>query len=117
MATGDLNETAFVVLDGSGNGTARLGPLSAREVWHPAVASVRTTLSVAVVNEAQCSIYVGQFATQENYRDGTFSGSSGDATDKVAGSPVKKGDYIWAIWSGGDAGKTASLNVIGTKDV
>ena len=114
---GTLNETAFVTLNGSGNGTVKLGPASARETWHPTIASVRTDLGVAVVNEAQCSIYIGQFATQENFRDQTFTGSSGDSTDKVSGNPVKLGDFIWAIWSGGDPGRRASLNVIGTKDV
>lgn len=115
MATGDLDESAFVTLDGSGNGTAKLGPLTAREVWRPITASVRVNQSPT--NEAQCTIYVGQFATQENFRDLTFSGSSGDATGKVAGKPLKKGDYVWAVWTGGDAGQRACLNVTGSKDV
>lgn len=115
MAEGDLDETAFVTLNGSGAGTAFLGPLTAREVWRPVSASVRVNQNPT--NEAQCTIYVGQSATQENFRDQTFTGSSGDSTDKVGGKPVKVGDKIWAVWTGGDAGQRASINVIGKKDV
>lgn len=115
MAKGDLDDTAFVVLNGSGAGTAKLGPLTAREVWWPVNASVRVNQNPT--NEAQCQIYVGETPTQDNFRDGTFSGSSGDATGKVGGKPVKKNQFIWAVWTGGDAGQTASLTVTGTKDV
>lgn len=110
-----LDETVFVTLDGSGNGTVNVGPLTAREVWHPTSASVR--VNTGATNEAQCSVFVGQFATQENFRDLTFTGSAGDSTDKVSGKPVKKGDYVWAVWTGGDPGQRACLNVIGTKDI
>lgn len=117
---GMLDETGFVTLDGSGNGTARIGPLTAREIWYPANASVKTeflTGQTAPVKESQCQIFVGQTATSDNFRDNTFSGSSGDSSGKVAGKPVKKGDYIFAVWTAGDAGVRAQLNVTGEKDV
>lgn len=107
--------TAQVTLDGSGNGTARTGPLSARETWHPATASVRAS---SAVSEATCLTYIGDSPTQANFIDGTFSGSSGDSTDRVAGVPnIKTGWYVWAVWAGGDPGATATLNVNGTKDL
>jgi len=112
---GMLDETAFVTLDGAGAGTARLGPLTAREIWYPANASVKA--NSAPTNEAQCQLFVGQTATAENFRDLTFSGSSGDSSGKVDGKPVKKGEFIFAVWTGGDAGQRAQLNVTGGKDV
>ncbi len=115
MTQGILYETGVTTLNINGAGTARVGPLSAREVWNPASASVKT--SQTPVNEAQCAIYVGLSATQENFRDQTFTGSSGDSSDRVSGSPVKKGNYIWAVWTGGDPGVQATLVVTGTKDV
>lgn len=115
MAAGILDESAFVVLDGSGNGTVKLGPLTARETWMPANASVRVNRNPT--NESQCQIYVGQTATDENFRDNTFSGSSGDTSGKVGGRSVAKGDYVWAVWTGGDPGQRACLNVTGTKNV
>jgi hypothetical protein len=115
MTTGSLDETAFVTLNGSGAGTVSLGPLTAREVWNPVNASVRVNQNPT--NEANCVIYVGQTPTQENFRDQTFTGSSGDVTDRVSGKKVSKGDYIWAVWTGGDAGQRACLNVTGEKEI
>jgi hypothetical protein len=109
-----LPGTATVVLDGSGNGTAKVGPTGAREVWSPAVASVSAATNV---NEASCKIYVGDQPTPANFTDGTLSGSTGDSTDRVAGSQVPLGWYVWAVWAGGDAGSVATLNVTGTKTI
>lgn len=117
MATGNLYESIAVKLDGSGNGIVKLGPLTAREVWNPTSASVKTNqTATTIVNEAQCNIYVGLSASQENFRDGTFSGSSGDNTDLISGR-LPKGNYVWAVWTGGDAGVSAMLVVTGTKDI
>jgi hypothetical protein len=109
-----LNETAVTRLDGSGNGTAKVGPISSREVWSPQNVHVSASSNT---NEAQCEIYVGNSATQSNFRDSTFSGSSGDASDRVNADTVKIGAWIWAVWTGGDPGATATLAVTGSKDV
>ncbi len=103
-----------VKLNGSGNGTLKLGPIGAREIWHPDNIHVNVATNG---NEAQCQIYVGDSAIQSNFRDGTFSGSSGDATDKINADVVKVGQYVWAVWSGGDANAIATATVTGTKDV
>lgn len=116
MAGGVLDDSVSVTLDGSGNGTVKLGPISAREIWSPVSASVKTN-QTTITNEARCAIYVGWTATQDNFRDQTFTGSSGDSTDKVGGKPVKSGNFIWAVWTGGDPGAVATLNVAGTKEI
>ncbi len=110
-----LNEKKPIVLDSSGNGTAQLGPIGAREVWHPENAHV--SVQTPVNSEAQCKIYVGDQAIDSTFRDGTFSGSSGDSTDRISADVVKVGAYIFAVWTGGDPGQTATLIVTGTKDV
>lgn len=110
-----MQETAIITLNGAGAGTAKVGPLSAREVWHPETASVSANQNPT--NEAQCLVYVGLSATQSNFRDGCIDGSTGDSTDRVAGKDVKVGEFIWAVWTGGDAGVQAVLTVTGTKDV
>jgi hypothetical protein len=115
MTQGILYESITIKLDGSGNGTAKLGPLTVREVWNPNSASVKT-VQTTVTNEAVCAIYVGLSASQENFRDQTFTGSSGDVTDLVTGV-LKKGNYIWAVWTGGDANVQATLVVSGSKDI
>lgn len=104
----------IVTLDGSGNGTTKVGPLSAREVWEPANVHVSVSTNM---NEATCNIYVGEDISQKNFRDATFSGSSGDATDKVSADMVKHGHYVWAVWTGGDAGSQAIMRVTGTRNI
>ena len=114
MTSGTLYETGQVILDGSGNGTVRVGPLSAREVWNAANASVKVATNAL---EARCSIYVGNAATSQYFRDTTLTGSTGDSTGKVDSAPIKVGSYIWAVWTGGDPGQQATLTVTGTKEV
>lgn len=109
-----LNETATVLLDGSGNGIARVGPLSAREVWYPANAHVSASSNI---DEAVCQIFVGDSVIPQYFRDGTFSGSSGDATDRISADIVRVGLYVWAEWTDGDPGAVATLTVTGERDV
>lgn len=109
-----LPGSVTVLLNGSGNGTARIGPLGARESWNAQAASVSVSTRV---KEAQCKIFVGTDATTANYVDGTLSGSTGDSTDRVDSYPIPFGQFIFAVWSGGDAGAVATLKVTGTKNV
>lgn len=109
-----LSESVSVQLDGSGNGTAKTGPLSARETWQPS--NVHVSVSTAT-NEAVCNIYVGDAAQQRNFRDATFTGSSGDSSDRVNADTVTVGAYVWAVWTGGDPGAMATLSVTGSKMV
>ena len=106
-----LNQTAPVTLDASGNGTARVGPISLREVWNPAQVSVRVSTNA---NEAQCAVYIGDDTSAPNFQDGTLLGSSGASTTNVAG-PVYVGQYVFAVWTGGDPGAQGQMTVTGTK--
>src|SRR6266536_2870280 len=94
-----LRETASVFLDGAGNGVASVQPLSAREVWYPDNVHVIVNTNT---NEAQCEIFIGPTPDNFFYRSGTFSGSSGDSGGTVSSSVVRRGDRIWAVWTGGD---------------
>lgn len=108
-----LNTSIPVKLDGTGAGTAKIGPIGARESWTPETVSVSAS---STTNEALCKIYIGDDTSQRNFVDGTFSGSSGDSTQNVTG-PIRLGQYVFALWTGGDAGAIATLTVIGTKDI
>jgi hypothetical protein len=109
-----LNETAVITLNGSGAGTAKVGPLTAREKWFPTAVSVKVNSNPTL--EAQCTIYKGPDASQANFRDATFTGSSGDSSDKVTGQ-MTNGQYVFAVWTGGDANQQAVLTVVGEKEV
>ncbi len=110
-----LYQSGVITLDGSGNGTVKVGPLSAREVWHPENAHVSANQNPT--KQAQCRVFVGDSVTQQNYRDGTINGSSGDSTDRINADVIKCGQYVWAVWTGGDANVTAVLTVTGTKEI
>jgi len=113
--TTGLNETGTVVLDASGNGTVQLSPNGSNEHWLPTLASVKAS---SATNEASCKIYIGQSINDSNFVSGTFTGSSGDASDQVSGFDIwhRGNRYIFAVWAGGDVGATATLTLSGTKE-
>jgi hypothetical protein len=118
MTSVTLNQSTVVTLDGSGNGTARLGPTGMREHWSPAAVAVRTSQAPGtIVNEAQCRIYCGPDTSDSYFTDGTLSGSTGDSTANVAGQVLDCGEYVWAVWTGGDAGAQGRIAVVGTKEI
>jgi hypothetical protein len=115
-----LREYAVIRLNGSGAGTARVGPLTAREIWYPSNVSIKTTfpgVQTVPTNESKCDIFVGQSISPEFFRDTSFQGSTGDASGACSADIVRTGQYVWAVWSGGDAGVQATLTVTGVKDV
>lgn len=113
MRSQPLTKTASVVLNGSGNGTASIGPTITNEVWNVGVASVSVATNT---NEATCRIYAGASAAQNTFVDGTTWGSTGDSTSNFAG-PVYLGQQVFAVWTGGDPGQTATLVITGTRTV
>jgi hypothetical protein len=116
MPTVPLNESGFVTLDGSGNGTVRIGPDEPAARWSPTVASVSVTTNVL---EASAQIYAGPAPTQQYFVDATFTASSGDSTDRITGKVIARTQlpYLFAVFSGGDPGSQATLSVTGTKAI
>jgi hypothetical protein len=114
MRTLTLTKTAKVTLDGSGNGTAQIGPASAGEVWYPDVVSVSAATNVA---EASCKIFAGPLIAPFTFVDGTLSGSTGDSTGKISGKVIRPGLVIFAQWAGGDPGAVATMNIYGNRAV
>ena len=108
-----LNATASVKLDGSGNGTASTGPQNPGEVWTPSTVSVSCSSNAS---EAVCKVYAGNSATAAYFTDGTTWGSTGDSTSNLS-SPVYPGQQVFASWTGGDPGATATMTVTGTRQV
>lgn len=107
-----LRETATVTLDGTGGGVVQAGPRSHGEVWHIIQASVAVSTAAS---QPKAFVYVGDRPTQENFADATFIGAN-NSTTNVAGD-IRMPNFVWAVWTGGDPGATATLLVYGTKDV
>lgn len=117
-------EFASVILDGSGNGTARLSPGAPSPGGGVGAARYSgltwdvTGISVSVSTnnlEATASAYVShgiQAATQAEFVGSTVTGSSGDTC--TISEQLRPGDWITVIWKGGDVGAIATFRVQGT---
>lgn len=116
MRTLTLTRTASVTLNGSGAGTVQLGPASPGEVWHPAQVSVSCS-AVVTTGTCQANIYAGAAVGQSTFKDGTFSGDTGDTTDAVGGVQLHPGEYVFVVFSGGVPGAVGAVLVAGTRTV
>lgn len=109
-----LRESSVVTLDANGAGTAKVGPLSARETWYPS--NVQISCATKVI-ESKCDVYVGLDTSSSSFRDHSERGSSGESTGSCSADVLKSGMNVWAVWTGGDANTEATLTVTGLKDV
>lgn len=110
-----LNEGTTITLDGSGNGTAKLGPRIPREVWYPNVAAI-TIPGLTVAGFVVCRVYVGPQPTPLFIVDTSYLGG-GDSTGRVSGYPVRNGEFVWAVWSAGPLNTQASLSIFGEVEI
>lgn len=111
-----LNESVTVVLDGSGNGTAKISPFGPRNggiVWLPSQVAVSVSTNV---KEAQANLYISlgiQSIDASNLIGQTATGSSGD-TCAMPNVPLRPGDWITVVWTGGDVGGRATMRISGS---
>lgn len=108
-----LSDFVQIRLDGSGNGTAQLGPRAHGQTWKPTVASIKMSGSTPT-GAPTCFLYAGGYVGDANFIDSTYDVQN-DSTDRVAGQSLDLGQYVFAVWSGGNAGATATLTVNGTR--
>jgi hypothetical protein len=107
-----LDTFATVALDVNGNGVASLGPGLPRQHWQPGSAFVGVGTNVS---EAACILYLGTTIGTGTQLAQTSKGSTG-ATAGLSGD-MASGYRIWAQWTGGDAGSTATLRVTGSQSI
>lgn len=103
-----LDEFGSVTLDANGNGTVRLAPRSTRETWVVDGAAVSAVSSVAQPAEPQCNVYNSTLASKLG---GTFTGSQ----DQIGLNVTVRGGFIMAVWTGGQPGALATLNLTGER--
>lgn len=108
-----LSAFAQVTLDGSGNGTAAVGPTAQGETWAAGfTAAVHASTNAA---EATCRVYCGAGSSPQYFIDGTTWGSTGDSTSNTP--QMHTGQVVTAVWTGGDPGATAYLSCTGSRTV
>lgn len=111
MTEQPLNLAGQVKLNGAGNGTVSLGP-NVGQRWTISVASILIPNPTLF---PRCELYMGALATPEFFVDGTYTGNL-NASDAVAGMKLSNGQKIFAVWTGGDPGATATLSIIGIQE-
>ena len=103
-----LKSVTTVLEDGSGT-SPPLGPSSFGETWQLSGVSLQCSTNVA---EATGAVYLnGALIGTTTWAS---TGDTGVATSLVQ---VMTGQVITATWTGGDAGATATMTVLGTRTV
>lgn len=110
MPSYPVSPQATVVLNASGNGQCSITPPAGTR-WDLALAAVSTT---STVNASRALLYLGNSGGPLTLVDSTYLGNNA-SSGKVAGAPFFPGTYLWAVWTGADAGSVATLQAYGTQ--
>jgi hypothetical protein len=102
-----------VLFQAGGGAKALIGPASGGDLWSLDQCFLST--SVGALDPAQCIVYAGPLPLQEYAITASLSG--GSQQFGLGGVGVPFGWFIYAVWSGGTAGATATLRVTGRKTV
>lgn len=106
-----LDESGQVTLDGSGNGALRIGPLYTAQTWMPTQINVQTSTNV----KEPVFKYYRNSVGATSFLGGTYTGSN-DQSD-ISGQILHPGEAFVCVWTGGDAGAIASVNLNGEKEI
>lgn len=106
-----LQESASVVLDGSGNGKVTIGPVNQFQVWNVTNEACTATSNV---NEPQFRLFLSNGLSAGSFLGGSNQGSNDSASIDITLYPGMK---LTGQWTGGDAGSTATLALQGTVTV
>lgn len=106
-----LNDGASVTLDGSGNGTATIGPTSTGERWN--LSKISVIGNSAVGAQPQANIYINS-PSPANFFDGTQTGNQDSSDVNWTLQPQEK---LVAVFSGGTAGAVHTLSVFGLRQL
>lgn len=101
-----LDVAASVVLDSSGNGTVTIGPQRLLQTWVPNNAAVNVTSNT---KEPTVNLYLGP-ARPANLLAASYTGSNDSTPLDVT---LRSGNFLTAVWAGGDVGARATLSLYG----
>lgn len=111
-----LAANASVVLDGDGNGTAEVGPAVPGEIWSPGSVSISCGGAIPVSGTPEVNIYAGNGISRGSFIDATYN-VTGASSSMIAGKTLYPGQEVWAVWTDGPPGQTATIAVNGTRQV
>ena len=99
-------------ISSKGVATVQVGPAGLGTTWYPAQATISTTTGAA--DTSTCQIYLGA-KNVPNLLVGQSYAGGGD-TVALAVPAMAVGQLLIAVWSGGNSGDKATINILGTMD-
>jgi hypothetical protein len=114
--TVSLARSASVVLDSNGDGTAEVGPAVPGEIWVPASCSISCGGSIPTTGSPSVYLYAGNGISQQYFVDSTYN-VLGASSSMISGQQLYPGQNVFAVWTSGPPGETATLAVNGTRTV
>ena len=100
-------------ISGAGAGTVTIGPSGLGTIWYPQQAVLSTTTGALDVSTAIG--YLGPFTSSPPAQSLLFTSyQAGGDVQGLAVPQLVPGDLITVVWSGGHAGDTATLRIVGT---
>jgi hypothetical protein len=113
MTAQQLDESASVVLNASGNGSVTLQP-KAWQTWNVTSINVRTDQGVTTTPVPQATVYLGDASPGQIVAQ-TYMGNRSSA----GGSPllVQSSQRLIVEWTNGVAGSRATVSLYGTQSM
>jgi hypothetical protein len=100
------------VIGAGGGATISIGPQGLGTIWYPVMCTISTT--TGALDISTCAVYLGSQA-QQNLQGGQSYAGGGDVV-ALSVSSMTAGDLLIAVWSGGNPGDIAVINITGTMD-
>lgn len=100
-----IRDSRSTTLDGTGGGSVQFGPGRPNTRWRIQGVSVNVSTNTL---EATGVLFRGGERISE-----TFTASTGDSDNELPDIPLWPGETYRFVWSGGDAGATATLSFRG----
>src|SRR6185437_12235228 len=101
MRTVSLSVSVTGVLDGSGNGTIEIGPLTPGHTWLPQSTSISMSGNIPTgtgANAPQVSVYAGNGVSPSNLIDSSYNVNA-NSSSMISGQSLYVGNQIWAVWA------------------
>lgn len=109
-----LQVSAWVVLDGQGDGVVTLGPELPGTSWNPASCGVKVT-PTSTTTVSEFFLYLGG-VSDENFIGGTYTGDINSSAVTLP-APLTPGQILTGRWTGGNPGATATLTLSGQQTI
>lgn len=109
------NGVGTAVVSGGGTAKVVVGPQAVGTRWYPKKGDINTTSGA---NDAStCQIFIGPSTVATDTLGAGQSYAGGGDTFGLSGEMLQPGEFVTAVWTGGNPGDIATLRVTGNQVV